>query len=196
MADEKNAGDAQEELERWHSVLLDEYRVLKSEQVSRIGFRDNLLYVAVGALGGVASVALGGIGSGNGPMYEVFLLGPWVTTILGWTYLNNDRKITDIRRYIDGPWRREMEKTLPPGRAPMQWEIDHRRGAGHDTRKSFQLMIDLVTFVFSGAVALVAYFLKAPAAWPSYVFVALEGAMLVFLAWQFYSQFRIALKPS
>lgn len=76
-------------------VYLREYEKLKDEQIGRIGFRDNLLYVTVAAYGTVLALALG---DQRNP-YGLLVL-PWVSLILGWTYLINDQKITAIGRYI------------------------------------------------------------------------------------------------
>lgn len=76
----------------YKSQLLDihlrEFDKLKSEQIARIGFRDNLIYVTIVAVGGILSFALTSLAN-----YNALLLVPWATLILGWTYLVNDEKI-------------------------------------------------------------------------------------------------------
>ncbi|RWX48825.1 hypothetical protein VT99_10522 [Candidatus Electrothrix marina] len=44
--------------ERLFALHQDEYSSLKAEQASRIGFRDNLLYVTLGVVGGVCAYAV------------------------------------------------------------------------------------------------------------------------------------------
>ncbi len=77
------------------NVYLQEYSALKEEQKSRIGFRDNLLYVNLAAVGAIFSFAL------NKPdnKYALLVL-PLVSVILGWTYLVNDQKNSAIGQYI------------------------------------------------------------------------------------------------
>lgn len=77
-------------------IVFQEYNKLKDEQIQRIGFRDNLLYVTLGVFGGVLAFALG---KENNDPHGLLVL-PWVSLILGWSYLINDEKITAIGKYI------------------------------------------------------------------------------------------------
>ncbi|ESA36630.1 integral membrane protein [Leptolyngbya sp. Heron Island J] len=138
-------------------ILMEEYRVLKAEQSMRIGFRDNLLYVTLGIFGAIASFALT---NANG--YAALLVIPWVCLVMGWTYLINDEKITAIGRYV----RYDLEKrvaALIGGAADEKylfgWETAHRDDPRRKRRKHTQLFVDQVTFVISGLVALVAFWL-------------------------------------
>ena len=76
-------------------VYLQEYSKLKDEQAQRIGFRDNLLYVTLAVFGTVLAFALGD----KANLYALLVL-PWVSLVLGWTYLVNDQKISAIGQYI------------------------------------------------------------------------------------------------
>lgn len=149
--------------ERVLQVLLQEYTSLKSEQGARIGFRDNLLYTTIGAVGAIAAVALGGFSSGSGPIRHAFLLVPWVTAILGWTYLVNDEKITAIRRYIDTSLAPRLEKFVGDSHKnyAFSWEHFHRSDVVRKNRKGVQLAIDLWTFVISGIGAVMAFVVRA-----------------------------------
>ncbi len=135
-------------------VYLQEYEKLKDEQTQRIGFRDNLLYVTLGVFGAVISFAVS-----NKANYYALLVIPWVCLILGWNYLVNDEKITAIGRYIrltlvekikENTGHTEIESILG-------WEIAHRNDNRRRRRKIEQLIIDQITFVFSGMVALSAF---------------------------------------
>lgn len=135
-------------------VYLQEYEKLKDEQTQRIGFRDNLLYVTLGVFGAVISFAVS-----NKANYYALLVIPWVCLILGWNYLVNDEKITAIGRYIrltlvekikENTGHTEIESILG-------WEIAHRSDNRRRRRKIEQLIIDQITFVFSGIVALSAF---------------------------------------
>ncbi len=77
---EKRIGGTQEWL-LW--VHLNEYVKLKDEQIARLRFRDNLLYVTLVAFGGIISYA---IMSDQTQYYYAFLVLPWVCLVLGWTY--------------------------------------------------------------------------------------------------------------
>jgi hypothetical protein len=149
--------------ERVLQVFSQEYTSLKSEQAARIGFRDNLLYTTIGAVGVIASVALGGFNSGSGPVRHAFLLVPWVTAILGWTYLANDEKITAIRRYIDTSLAPRLEEVMGDSHKDFAfgWEHFHRSDARRKDRKNVQLAIDLWTFVISGIGAVCAFLVRA-----------------------------------
>lgn len=71
------------------ALVLAEYQTLKAEQLARIGTRDNLLYATYAAIVGVA---LAGAGQAR-----VLLALPAAGVVLGWTYLANDKKITQIQ---------------------------------------------------------------------------------------------------
>jgi hypothetical protein len=144
--------------ERVLQVLLQEYTSLKSEQGSRISFRDNLLYTTIGAVGAIAAVALGGFSGGSGPIRHAFLLVPWVTAILGWTYLVTDEKVTSIRRYIDTELAPRIEKLMAEHKNfAFGWEHFHRADERRAERKSMQLYIELWAFVIAGVGAVLAF---------------------------------------
>ncbi len=176
--------------ERLVQILLQEYGTLKSEQGSRIGFRDNLLYTTIGAVGAISSVALGGFGSGGGtgPIHHAFLLVPWVTTILGWTYLVNDEKITSIRKYIESSLAPRLQDVMgsEANLLAFGWESHHRSDARRKERKGVQLAIDLWTFVISGFGGVAAFCVRANEARPtgmlSYFDMVVVGASLLVLA--------------
>ncbi|MFN6460769.1 MAG: hypothetical protein RMZ41_002845 [Nostoc sp. DedVER02] len=140
-------------------VYIHEYEKLKDEQTQRIGFRDNLLYVTLGVFGTVIS-----FGISNQSNYYALLVIPWVCLILGWTYLINDEKITAIGRYIRYKLTEKIKEDT--GYADIEsifgWEIEHRNDNRRKRRKIEQLIIDEITFVFSGIVALLAFWLLIP----------------------------------
>lgn len=138
-----------------------EYTSLKSEQVSRIGFRDNLLYVTLIAIAGTLSI------THSAQNHTFLLLVPAVSVILGWTYLMNDTMISAIGRYI------REHKALPMG-----WENDHPLDKRRNSRKVIQLFIDLFTFCGSGYVSLVAYWIT-PGTHPEILTVASIGEALI-----------------
>jgi len=140
-------------------VFLKEYDKLKSEQTQRIGFRDNLIYVTLGVFGAVVSFAI--VNSAN---YPALLVIPWVCLILGWTYLVNDEKISAIGKYVRLTLVEKVrEKT---GYTDLEslfgWEIAHRSDSRRKRRKIEQLIVDEITFVVSGIVALVAFWVAVP----------------------------------
>ena len=164
------------------SVWLAEYDKLKDEQIQRIGFRDNLLYVTLGVFGAIISFAVSS--SAN---YYAFLVLPWACLILGWTYLINDQKISAIGRYIRLTL---VEKVKQKSgyvdlEALFGWEIAHRSDTRRSRRKIEQLIIDEITFVLSGIVALVAFWVLVPkAALVIYLLSGLELLLLLILGWE------------
>ena len=139
-------------------VLLAEYNCLKSEQAQRIGFRDNLLYVTLGVFGAVVSFAVSAPGN-----YYALLVIPWVCVILGWTYIVNDEKISSIGRYIRYELAAKV-KACTGNDAPeklLGWEVAHRDDKHRKRRKIQQLIVDEITFVFSGLIALGAFWFMA-----------------------------------
>jgi hypothetical protein len=151
-------------------VALAEYQQVKAEQVARIGFRDNLMYVTLVAIAGTLTITHSAHSRGY------LLLVPAVTFVLGWTYLANDHMITAIGRYV-------REHPALPG---MGWETQHPADRRRCSRKRIQLAVDLATFCGSGLAALAAFWL-APAPQPPLLVLAsaVEAIAMGVLAWQF-----------
>ncbi|HEY9603980.1 MAG TPA: hypothetical protein V6C85_20365 [Allocoleopsis sp.] len=168
-------------------IYLQEYEKLKDEQTQRIGFRDNLLYVTLGVFGTVITFAVS-----NKANYYALLVIPWVCLILGWTYLVNDEKITALGRYI----RLTLVENIKhqTGNAETEsifgWEIAHRNDQRRKRRKIQQLIIDQITFVFSGIAGLVAFWLLVPQphwtiqvlCWTELVFLVMLGIEIIIYA--------------
>lgn len=163
-------------------VLLAEYNNLKSEQAQRIGFRDNLLYVTLGLFGTVVSFAVSSPAN-----YYAFLIIPWICLILGWTYLINDEKISALGKYIRLTLVEKVsEKTGYTDLGSLfGWEIVHRSDPKRMRRKVQQLVMDEITFVFSGAIAIFAfwYLVEQPSLAVN-VLCWVELALLVVLAYE------------
>lgn len=138
---------------------LKEFEALKAEQVQRIGFRDNMLYVTLVVVGAIAAYALEGGQNDTLPglRRHALLVVPWICVVLGWTSVMNDEKITAIGDYIKKPGGLgdALHATLGCDRAALfRWEDDHRSDDYRRLRKLFQLAVDLTTFVASGAAAM------------------------------------------
>lgn len=147
--DEDSLEKAQDALLHIH---LNEYRKLKDEQITRIVMREHLVYVTLGVLGGVSSYAL------HADHHYAFLVIPWACVILGWLYIMTDEKISAIGRYL----RINMTEKLAAlaeteAESLLGWEIAHLSDKHRFPRKLLQLLIDQITFVFSGVFALVAF---------------------------------------
>jgi len=137
---------------------LKEYQTLKEEQRARIGFRDNLVYVTLVAIGGILSYALT-----NGANLSVLLVLPVVCFVLGWTYLVNDEKVSAIGKYIRTTlFDRVRELTREPDINVFGWEVAHRSDKRRVRRKLTQLFVDEVTFVGVAGIALLAFLRLAP----------------------------------
>ena len=164
-------------------ILMEEYRVLKAEQSMRIGFRDNLLYVTLGLFGAIASFALT-----NDKGHNAFLVIPWVCLVMGWTYVVNDEKITAIGRYVRYTLETRIS-ALIGGSADEKylfgWETAHRDDPRRKRRKYTQLFIDQLTFVLSGLMALLVFWLLTK---DIYVFPiilsAIEAVLLIILGFR------------
>lgn len=160
-------------------VYLKEYEKLKDEQIQRIGFRDNLIYVTLGVFGGVLSFTLS-----NQANYYGLLILPWVCLILGWTYLINDEKISALGRYI----RLNLVETIreQTGNTDVEslfgWEIAHRSDQRRRRRKIEQLIVDEITFVCSGLVGLLAFWFLVPhPPWGIQILYWVELVLLIIL---------------
>lgn len=122
-----------------------EYTTLKAEQLSRIGIRDNLVYATLATIGAVI------FGAAKLDSALPLLALPLAVTVLGWTYLANDRKISEIGRYVRTYVTPRIE-TLAPGSKPFAWESLHRASRN----KTGQLLIDLGAFCVPSLAAIVA----------------------------------------
>lgn len=144
----------QEYQEKLIEIKLSEYEKLKDEQISRIGFRDNLLYVTLTVYGALAAYSLA-----DSSRYQALLVLPWICIILGWTYLVNDEKITAIGSYI----KKDLTESLTQltandvNGASFKWESAHRNYSRRKRRKYEQLVVDLSAFVIPGIIAIVGY---------------------------------------
>ncbi len=127
------------------TVHMDEYRALKAEQSSRIGFRDNLMYATLGAVGAA------GWGAVQQDRPALLLVIPLACSALGWTYLRNDSQITRIRSYIRGTLRPRITRIIGDSDI-FDWETvpDDRC---RNTRRWIQLVVDLAVFFLPGLTA-------------------------------------------
>ena len=133
-----------------------EYQALKTEQNSRIGFRDNLLYVnltSVGALLAYWATNRYSLQTTTNPL----LLIPWINVILGWTYLVNDNAISRIGEYIRTNLTQNIKQTIPNRCKPFEWESFHRSDIRRKSRKTTQLIVDLFAFPIAGIAALLVF---------------------------------------
>ncbi|MCW2858477.1 MAG: putative integral rane protein [Actinoallomurus sp.] len=114
-------------------LMVLEYERIKDEQRTRIGFRDNLLYVTLAAMATVIAVSA----SARDPSYVLLL--PPVSRILGWTYLANDEKISAIGRYIRGELAPRLAAQTGDDSVIFGWETIHRSDARRSPRKFLQV---------------------------------------------------------
>ncbi|MFK0235333.1 hypothetical protein [Streptomyces vinaceus] len=122
-------------------LLLAEYDRVKEEQKTRIGFRDNLLYVTLAAMVTVL------IGATQTRQPALLLALPAATSVLGWTYLANDQKISAIGRYVRTDLGSRLATLTGEQESPFRWESAHRGDGRRKQRKIIQCAVDLITFV-------------------------------------------------
>lgn len=160
-------------------IYLKEYEKLKDEQISRIGFRDNLLYVNLVAIGGVISYALSETDN-----YFALLVLPFICFVLGWTYLVNDEKISAIGRYLRTNYTSKLKEMVDESSLQMfGWEVAHRSDKRRVSRKIFQFIVDEITFVGSGFIVLIAIWMLMPKIPTEIYFISLiETVLLLILA--------------
>lgn len=160
------------------TVYLQEYQKLKDEQIQRIGFRDNMIYtnlIAVGTVGAFAVTSLGNI--------QALFIIPWICFILGWTYLVNDEKISSIGKYIriklDDRIQNELNNTKKS--ILLGWEVAHRDDKYRLERKYFQLFVDFLTFCVSGLAAIVIFWLSKPTYSSTWLWISIIESLFLFL---------------
>ncbi|MGW8375455.1 hypothetical protein [Streptomyces sp. ODS28] len=159
-------------------LLLAEYDRLKEEQKTRIGFRDNLLYVTMAA---IVSVLIGAANTRH-PVLLVVL--PAAVCALGWTYLVNDEKISAIGRYIRTELGPRLGTLVDAGHSPFGWEAAHRQDSRRTQRKRIQCAVDLAVFTATPATALIVYWARGPLASIPLAVSVLEAIAVLILAFQ------------
>jgi hypothetical protein len=138
-----------------------EYSQLKDEQRKRINARDGLIYAT---LASVAAVLGAGLKLASPLLWLVL---PPAVLLLGWTYLANDRKVSEIGAYIRSELIPQV-RLLVPGCDPFGWETHHRATSGRRGHKLGQLVVDLTAFCLP-AVAAPVVLLCGP--WPTPLWV-------------------------
>lgn len=138
------------------SMHLAEYEQLKLEQTHRLNVRDNLIYVMLTVFGAVISYSLS-----DSQHYHSLLVLPWAALVLGWTYLLNDQKISEIRRYIKTTFIPNINKSCPEKKSDVFcWEKFSSESKYRRLKKYFQLFVNLTVFCFSGIAGIIIYIAK------------------------------------
>ncbi|MEV0740784.1 hypothetical protein AB0I51_33740 [Streptomyces sp. NPDC050549] len=131
-------------------LLLAEYQTVKDEQKTRIGFRDNLLYVTLTIVAAVIAAAA------QAKQSEMLLALPPVCVVLGWTYLVNDEKISAIGTYVRDDLGPRLAQ-LAHAEKVFAWETTHRSDTRRRSRKVIQSSVDLLAFCVVPFAGLVVY---------------------------------------
>jgi hypothetical protein len=171
-------GEPAKEKENQISVHLEEYKTLKVEQLKRIAVRDHVIYLTIAAVGLLVS-AIDKLPNG-----VVLLVIPWVSVLLGWTYLMNDQKVSAIGQYIRHDLDNRMKSLLSASEDLFGWETGHRSDEQRQLRKYTQLIIDLLAFVLPGMIASGAFLTFYDTNVGLRLLAAVEILLLFVLAWQ------------
>lgn len=137
-----------EDIARQFTLLLEEYKQCKAEQQKRISTRDFCIYLNLAALGLIL-----------GKMHELgelsFIMIPFASISLGWYYLNNDKKVSELGRYIKNDLEKRLQTLSPHEQPHFGWEHYHKKDKQLRLRKGFQLVIDWFTFPLPGILGLI-----------------------------------------
>lgn len=181
-------------MENTVSVHLTEYWKLKDEQIKRIEFRDHLVHIqliVVGATIGWTFAHHGGVEHGRETqnMLTLFplLILPWISLILGWTYLLTDERVSALGRYLRRELTDRVQRVTNSAEPVFGWEEAHRNDEDRRFRKVMQFLIDAVTFAGTGALGILLFWFYAPdvekTSAPALALICVGVAFLVFLAW-------------
>jgi hypothetical protein len=158
-------------------LLLAEYQSLKDEQKTRIGFRDNLLYVTLTIVAAVIAA------TAQAKRPDMLLALPPVCVVLGWTYLMNDEKISAIGRHIRRDIGPRLAQLAQAERA-FTWETAHRSDSRRRQRKVIQCGIDLLAFCVVPLAGLTVYWAAGEASAGLVVLSVVEALTVIGLAAQ------------
>ncbi|MES2458471.1 MAG: hypothetical protein V4594_23150 [Bacteroidota bacterium] len=130
---------------------LEQFKVLKTEELTRIGFRDNMIYISLVAIGTVFAFCL------QKPEYDFGLLVlPFFCIIMGWTYFNNDKKVNTIGAYLN----KHLIPILKDNDEVCSWGEFRKLEVDRIERKSIQLGVDISLFCLSSSVSIFAFFIN------------------------------------
>lgn len=138
-------------------ALMHEYDALQAELLRRVLLRDRLMYLTLVSIGGLAVLALSSIQQ-DIKTFEVFLLIPWATALLGARYLQHDTSVTTIAQYIEGTL---YSRIMRSASAPKELSRERFRSAKSPERSLLRTTIEMATFVCGGIAALIAYWIMA-----------------------------------
>lgn len=157
-----------------------EYEKLKDEQKARISFRDQMIYISLGVIGATFSFTL----QYNNYLIILLIL-PFICFILGWTYLINDIKISEIGNYIQNKLIPNMIMTEA---SPIDsWENFHKKAPLRLKIKIIQLIIDISMFCGSAFISIILYFTLNDISTISIIISSIEIILIIFLSYLFIS---------
>lgn len=167
-----------EEVRKLKDIYLEEFKVLKAEQLSRMTLRDRYIYFTIGALATTIAIS-------TKITHPFLLIGiALICLFFGWTYLMNDIKVSHIGEYIRdvlspriysvldripdmGQYLKddleELKKTqkikdkVRENKSLFLWEFFHADDRYRKIRKWFQFFIDFSLFVIPAFVSLSIY---------------------------------------
>jgi hypothetical protein len=169
--------------------LVKEFEKLKDEQNKRIEFRDHMIYITLGVIGTVFSFIL------EKPEFNTALLVlPFICIILGWTYLMNDEKVTEIGVYIKNILIPIIEKSKSDPELSLHnnWEVYHKKAHNRASKKVIQLILDIMLFCFSALFSIISFFYFNNSVKCYHVIIALiESVLILYLASHFIISLRL-----
>lgn len=160
-------------------LLLAEYQTAKDEQKTRIGFRDNLLYVTLTIVAAVIAA------TAQAKRPDMLLALPPVCVVLGWTYLVNDEKISAIGKHIRediGPRLAQLAQV----ESVFGWEVAHRSDPRRRSRKVIQCAVDLLAFCVVPLAGLTVYWAAGESEAGLILLSVLEALAVIGLAVQLF----------
>lgn len=147
-------------LEKQIEAVRSLFETSKAEQLDRITkTRDRLLTVAVILYGSIAGAAFA--------RAWVLTAAPLAGLVVGWSYLQNDQKISAIGAFIRDRLDPKYAALLQVEGPVFEWEDVRRADDGYRSRKWWQLGVELLLFVGIPSGSVVAYWCVGPWLWPA-----------------------------
>ncbi|MGW4245371.1 hypothetical protein [Nocardia sp. NPDC004722] len=142
-----------------------EYQYLKSEQLERIKQRDTFLNLNIVAIAAIAAVAVQGQRQS-----AAWLLIPWVTAILGSTYLANDDKVSAIAMHL---------RMQAGSSSATSWESSLKGILSPWVRRLVDVMVFLLSFVLPTPVAIALYATSYHPSWALIVLIVVAFELVI-----------------
>lgn len=137
-------------------TLVTMFEQIKREQQARIAHRDGLMYTTIAAMAAVGAAVV------SSHQFALLMALPPVSVLLGWIYVANDSKVTQLGNYVRDDLSPRLTALIGADKPVFGWEHANRDDRWRRPRKIMQLVADLLAFTIAPTAALIVWWAVAP----------------------------------